>query len=1056
MNPMLSRRARRLIASALAALVGAVALAATSLAGTSTPAVALGGVPMSPGLKADLQALPAIAPYGAFVHFPNGSLADGRDLIEARGLRVTSSFASADAVYAVGTVAEVRGLTREPAVTYLEDNPQLRYYGDTAVWATRARVAQEDVSGGPYRDAAGRALDGTGVGVAIVDSGILATHPDLTRRVAKNFKIVCTTPGLINTTTGACFGPLQFVDVGSTGTSDTSSGHGTHVSGIVAGDGTASTGPYAGVAPNVPGSFTGVAPGATLYGFGTGEAISVLYSVEAFQYILDHYDEFTPRIRVVNNSWGNAAGTAYNPNSIQSKLMDALVAKGVTMVFAAGNSGGTGPADRTSGTCKSPTPGVICVANYDDGAGATSGTGTRNGTLNGDGTVLDSHSSRGKRGEPATYPDVSAPGTLYTAACIRAVQPVCATGIINEARWGGVYSSISGTSMASPHTAGVVALALQARPDLTPAQVEDLLQDTAYQYAFNTTQGANTAILPGPYEPDPQNPGGTTSYDKGAGLVDVPAALQALGVAHDGGATPQGEPSLHVDDPADGAEFDGSSSIAVSGTASDGVVQPADPEQRVLVSGDGGDLSNALGAADIGGLSVQETPAGASPGGLTYRLALRDAADFGAVPSVSYRVTQIVDGKACQTNVTATPLEVTPGTGTCAATSASRAGNAVTFFVPYANLGNPMPGSPAYTVFASSFIQALVDVAPSAGGAAAADLNGRPMFARPYTVVRPQLAPIPAASVTVAVDDGAEHPATLTAADPGYHWTAAAIDPAPLANGSHTLTARLYLDGALRSTNVSTFTLERPVPKTYSVAITSPGDGATVPRAVTAVQGTSDTNDTGVRGVTLEVSRPGYTSGQLAATGTSLWSRDVDFSTLAAGTYTLTARLVVEGVERAAATVSVTVPQETTQQVSCSARKLGFWRDQYVGKKLKFSPPELDALAARSATLSGGYFADGPAAVAALRSDRTPQQQAARQYAALLLNLAAGDLSRGMAYAAGLSGSERLDNRAYDTARVGSTVDAAASWIRLQLPNGDLGNATELAEAINAGHKLGC
>jgi hypothetical protein len=72
-----------------------------------------------------------------------------------------------------------------------------------------------------------------------------------------------------------------------------------------------------------------------------------------------------------------------------------------------------------------------------------------------------------------------------------------------------------------------------------------------------------------------------------------------------------------------------------------------------------------------------------------------------------------------------------------------------------------------------------------------------------------------------------------------------------------------------------------------------------------------------------------------------------------------------------------------------------------------------------------------------------------------LAALAAGDLSRDMPCAAGLSASERLDAKAYDTARVGTTVDAAASRIRTRLPNGGLGNATEFADAINAGHTLG-
>ena len=100
------------------------------------------------------------------------------------------------------------------------------------------------------------------------------------------------------------------------------------------------------------------------------------------------------------------------------------------------------------------------------------------------------------------------------------MQPVCNIGLVDEARWAPWYGSISGTSMGSPHAAGAAALLLQARPDLTPAQVEDVLQDTAYKLTFG-----------GGYVADPQNSGGTTSFDKGAGLIDLPAALDALGVA---------------------------------------------------------------------------------------------------------------------------------------------------------------------------------------------------------------------------------------------------------------------------------------------------------------------------------------------------------------------------------------------------------------------------------------------------------------------------------------------------------------------------------------------
>ena len=68
--------------------------------------------------------------------------------------------------------------------------------------------------------------------------------------------------------------------------------------------------------------------------------------------------------------------------------------------------------------------------------------------------------------------------------------------------------------MAAPHIAGIVAQLFQANPDATPAQVEAALKTTAHKYADGAA-----------YE---QGPLGTTSFDKGYGLVDVVAAAQAV------------------------------------------------------------------------------------------------------------------------------------------------------------------------------------------------------------------------------------------------------------------------------------------------------------------------------------------------------------------------------------------------------------------------------------------------------------------------------------------------------------------------------------------------
>jgi serine protease AprX len=72
----------------------------------------------------------------------------------------------------------------------------------------------------------------------------------------------------------------------------------------------------------------------------------------------------------------------------------------------------------------------------------------------------------------------------------------------------------SGTSMAAPHIAGIVAQLFQRAPGATPTQVENAMKSAAHRYTFGAA-----------YESGPL---GTTSFDKGYGLVDVVAAAQSL------------------------------------------------------------------------------------------------------------------------------------------------------------------------------------------------------------------------------------------------------------------------------------------------------------------------------------------------------------------------------------------------------------------------------------------------------------------------------------------------------------------------------------------------
>jgi serine protease AprX len=383
------------------------------------------------------------------------------------------------------------------AVTYVEANPPLQWFLDTSHQATRGQAVLD----GELTLPDGTPIDGSGVGVAVVDSGIDSTHPDLADRVVHNIRVVCTAPGTVGISdelanASECHGPKTFVELPDT---DIAGGHGTHVAGTVAGTGAASDG-----------AFRGAAPGASIYGIAAGTTSPVENALDGLAWVLDNHDEVEPAIRIVNNSWGTNYKKADEDEPQRgaiTKLQNALIDAGVVVVFAAGNSGGNGSQPMTSHQCVNRTPGNICVASFDD----------RNMGWREDG-IVSSFSSRGAADDPETWPSLMAPGSDITAAC-RATMPVCHLGSgYRRDLAPNSYAGLSGTSMAAPHIAGIAALLLQVAPELTPAEVQYLLQDTAYPVDVGAEWGE-----------DPFNPSDSlSSFDKGHGLVDVVAALEVL------------------------------------------------------------------------------------------------------------------------------------------------------------------------------------------------------------------------------------------------------------------------------------------------------------------------------------------------------------------------------------------------------------------------------------------------------------------------------------------------------------------------------------------------
>jgi serine protease AprX len=413
------RITRALLFAALALCAGPAPAQLLPLPGLDASSLGL-PVSIDPLLSTVVPGAPVQAVL-TFDHYPTAS-----DLlaIRATGLRARP--------YRALPMVAVQGkslqLDRLPALTGLRSirlNQPLRYFLDESAPLIGAPRAWSELG-----------VTGRGVTVAVIDSGIDAMHPDLRfgSKVIQNVKL---TPALF----GA--GPLALEGLANT---DWTSGHGTHVASTAAGTGAALAGKY-----------RGVAPGAHLVGVGAGEALFILTALEAFDWVLQNRLKYG--IRVISNSWGTSgAFDASDPINVASRLAHD---GGLVVVFAAGNDG---PGTNTLNPyCVAPW--VICVA-----AGHK------------DGSRLADFSSRGIPGDPLVQPSLTAPGVAIAAARATTGIAINAFFAVDLLELGGdavFYAAASGTSMATPHVSGAVALMLEAHPALTPDQVKSMLQATA-------------------------------------------------------------------------------------------------------------------------------------------------------------------------------------------------------------------------------------------------------------------------------------------------------------------------------------------------------------------------------------------------------------------------------------------------------------------------------------------------------------------------------------------------------------------------------------------------
>ncbi len=368
------------------------------------------------------------------------------------------------------------------------------------------------------------AWTGAGVGVAIVDTGLDFSHPDL--------GLPPEVPGVnsFNATGGSC----QDIH-----------GHGTHVAGIVA-------------ARDNSIDVVGVAPQAALYCVNVFQPDPV-YEVVAtdesliagLEWIGANANNVSPRIRVVNMSLGRARTPEDTPDHPLHVVVKALYDSGISIVVSAGNDqtlevASQVPASFTEVMAVASTSALNGVNGYDDFFVAcpneqniladTASYFTTDGAFTGGVGVT-----------------VSAPGEtqedifLYEGTCF--VETI---GILSL--WpGGQTTELSGTSMASPHVAGVVALMWQKELSFS----RPLAPEDARSRIRGSVARRGTAPLDSEVE-------GYTFDGQREGVIWAPAAV--------GDVPPPPQdfpPTVTIASPANGATFSSGASITFQGSATD-------------------------------------------------------------------------------------------------------------------------------------------------------------------------------------------------------------------------------------------------------------------------------------------------------------------------------------------------------------------------------------------------------------------------------------------------------------------------------------------------------
>ena len=368
------------------------------------------------------------------VQFPDGSEADWmRHVIEASDIDdvvirhvfhmipMVSLYAASDGISTLATLRDVKFLSLDAKISIDTD---LSDQGEAAAANGSGYQHSNEVLG--VEDLWAQGYDGSGITVAILDSGADALHPDLQDSLV-GFRDFIT----------------DYEDLDSSDGIDAydDNGHGTACAWLVAGSGADNGGNY-----------TGMAPGADLLiikildAVGNGDESVMAAGIE---YAVDHDAD------VISLSVGRSWADTADPSIAMARE---AVSQGVTVVIASGNEGPSAYTMNSPGV----TQEVITVG-ASAGAEGVVGFSSRGPVVN-------------QQTEPYGYfvkPDLVAPG--YNVFSGRAAEASSEYSIYNQSQYDSSYTMWSGTSASTPQIAGLAALLLDKHVALTPIETKTAL-----------------------------------------------------------------------------------------------------------------------------------------------------------------------------------------------------------------------------------------------------------------------------------------------------------------------------------------------------------------------------------------------------------------------------------------------------------------------------------------------------------------------------------------------------------------------------------------------------